>query len=60
MHMLFSSVENFYELRGYGIEVELNRGPDYLALFRDVNADEGAIKFTAFKLNIPVIEPNNA
>ena len=60
MHMLFGLVENFYALRGYGIEVELNLGPDYPALFRDVNIDEGEIKFTDFKLNITVIEPSNA
>ena len=61
MHMLFGSVENFYALRGYSVEVELNRGPDYPALFRNEDgAVEGLIQFTEFKLNIPVIEPSNA
>ena len=61
MYMLFGSVENFYALRGYSVEVELNRGSDYSSLFRDEDAaDLGEITFSDFKLNIPVIEPSNA
>ena len=61
MYMLFGSVENFYALRGYSVEVELNRGPDHCSLFRDdAGAELGEISFDDFKLNIPVIEPSNA
>ena len=60
LYMLFGCVENFYALRGYSVEIELNRGPDYPALFRDAEADQADILFTEFKLNVPIIEPSNA
>jgi hypothetical protein len=60
MYMLFGTVENFYALRGYPVEVELNRGPDHTALITAADAAEPAkIKITDIKLNIPVIEPSN-
>ena len=35
MHMFFGFMENFVVLKGYPIEIEMVRGPDYPALYRD-------------------------
>ena len=52
-------MENFICLKGYPLEIELVRGPDYPALFRANAAGEGKFTFTEFILNIPIVEPSN-
>ena len=62
MHMLFGFMENFTVLKGYPIEIELVRGPDYPSLYRngvgDNAAPEGKLVFKDFMLNIPIVEPS--
>ena len=62
MHMLFGFMENFTVLKGYPIEIELERGPDYPSLYRNVVGDnaapEGKLVFKDFMLNIPIVEPS--
>ena len=60
LFMFFRFMENFICLKGYPVEIELVRGPDYPALFRANAAAEGKFTFTEFILNIPVVEPSNA
>ena len=66
MHMFFGFMENFVVLRGYPIEIEMVRGPDYPALFRNDtatvanHADEGKLKFTGITLNVPIVDPSTA
>ena len=60
LYMLFGFMENFLALKSYPIEIELVRGPDYPALFKDATAPEGKLKFNHLILNVPVVEPNNA
>ena len=58
--MFYGFMENFLALRGYPYEIELVRGPDYPAIFRDDAADEGKLVFKEFILDIPVIDPSNS
>ena len=62
MHMLFGFMENFAVLKGYPIEIELVRGPDYPALIRNSTgataAREGKLNFKEILLNIPIVEPS--
>ena len=62
MHMFFGFMENFVALKGYPIEIEMVRGPDYPALFRlkegDHNADKGKFKFSSITLDVPIVEPS--
>ena len=62
LHMLFGFMENFVALKGYPVEIELVRGPDYPAIYRDAagthKADEGKLQFTDILLNIPVVDPS--
>ena len=65
LHMLFGFMENFTVLKGYTVEIELVRGPDYPALYRDNAAGdhralEGKFTFSNFLLNIPVVKPSTA
>ena len=64
MHMLFGFMENFTVLKGYPIEIELVRGPDYPALYRlkegEHHASEGKLIFKDIILNIPIVEPSTA
>jgi len=58
-------MENFVALKSYPVEIELVRGPDYPALFRNGAAAahataEGKIKFQGMTLNVPVVEPSTA
>ena len=62
MHMLFGFMENFTVLKGYPIEIELVRGPDYPSLYRKADGDnpatEGKLVFKDIILNIPIVEPS--
>lgn len=62
LHMFFGFMENFIVLKGYPIEMEFVRGPDYPALFRKADGDhlaeEGKLTFSSIVLNIPVVEPS--
>ena len=62
MHMLFGFMENFVVLKGYPIEIELVRGPDHPALYRNEAGDhpaaEGKLTFKEIILNIPIVEPS--
>ena len=62
--MLFGFMENFTVLKGYPVEIELVRGPDYPSLYRAVDeehhADEGKFIFKDIMLNVPVVEPSTA
>ena len=64
LHMLFGFMENFTVLKGYPIEIELVRGPDYPSLYRakdgDHHAGEGKLTFKDIILNVPVVEPSTA
>ena len=64
LYMIFGFMENFVALKGYPIEIELVRGDDGLALFRNsVGANaaaEGKLKFSELNLNIPVVDPSTA
>ena len=64
MHMLFGFMENFVVLKGYPIEIELVRGPDYPTLYRNGGGDhaalEGKLTFKEVLLNIPIVEPSTA
>ena len=64
MYMFFGFMENFVALKGYPIEIEFVRGPDYPALFRHEGgahtAVEGKLTFREMTLNIPVVEPSLA
>ena len=57
-------MENFVALKGYPIEIELVRGDDAPALFRNKEgahaAAEGKLKFSELNLNIPVVDPSTA
>ena len=62
LHMFFGFMENFVVLKGYPIEIEMVRGPDYPAIFRVGNGDHaaevGKLKFSSITLNIPIVEPS--
>ena len=62
LHMFFGFMENFVVLKGYPIEIEMVRGPDYPALYRlgdgDNHAEEGKFDFTNITLDIPIVEPS--
>ena len=58
LHMFFGFMENFVVLKGYPVEIEMVRGPDYPALFRADAAAEGKLKFKSITLDVPVVEPN--
>ena len=62
LQMFFGFMENFVVLKGYPIEIEMVRGPDYPALFRlgagDAHAEEGKLGFTNITLDIPIVEPS--
>ena len=66
MHMFFGFMENFIVLRGYPIEIEMVRGPDYPALYRNADdqvaghADAGKLTFTEITLNVPIVDPSTA
>ena len=65
MFMFFGFMENFVVLKGYPMEIELVRGPDYPALFRkkdagDGQAVEGKLKFGSITLEVPIVEPSTA
>ena len=64
LHMLFGFMENFTALKSYPVEIELVRGADYPALYRDDTdanrADEGKVKFSEFLLNVPIVKPSTA
>lgn len=62
LHMFFGFMENFVVLKGYPIEIEMVRGPDYPALFRvaagDHLAEPGKLKFSSITLDVPIVEPS--
>ena len=62
LHMFFGFMENFVVLKGYPIEIEMVRGPDYPALYRlgagGGNAEEGKFEFSNITLDIPIVEPS--
>ena len=62
LHMFFGFMENFVLLKGYPIEIEMVRGPDYPALFRKADgnnlAEEGKFSFSNITLDIPIVEPS--
>ena len=62
MHMFFGFMENFVVLKGYPIEIEFIRGPDYPAIFRNNDgghrADEGKLVFKNITLDVPIVEPS--
>ena len=62
MHMFFGFMENFVVLKGYPIEIEMVRGPDYPALYRlgagNNHAEQGKLKFKSITLDIPIVEPS--
>ena len=60
LNMIFGICDNFIALRGYPVDIELIRGPDYPALYRADGTGEGKFAFTSMALNIPVITPSNA
>ena len=60
LYMFFGFMENFVALKGYPLEIELVRGPDYPSLFRADAAAAGKIKFSEMTLNVPVVEPSTA
>ena len=58
MHMFYGFMENFVLLKGYSIELEMVRGPDYPAIFKAANVDAGKLDFSSITLNIPIVEAN--
>ena len=60
LHMLFGFMENFVILKGYPVEIELVRGPDWPALYKDANAAQGKFTFTDVLLNIPIVDPSSS
>ena len=59
LFMFFGLMENFVLLKGYPVELEMVRGPDYPAIFRGATADEGKLKFSSMSLEIPIVHPSN-
>jgi len=57
LHMFFGFMENFVVLKGYPVEIEMVRGPDYPAIFRADAAGQGKLNFKSITLNVPVVEP---
>ena len=61
LHMFFGFMENFVALKGYPVEIEFIRGPDYPALYRRSEgqdaADKGKLKFDEILLNVPIVDP---
>lgn len=60
LYMFFGFMENFVVLKGYPIELQFVRGPDYPAIFRAAAADEGKLTISKIYLDIPIVEPNTA
>ena len=60
LYMFFGFMENFVALKGYPVEMEFVRGPDYPALFRNGDAVEGKLVFSEMTLNVPIVEPSTA
>ena len=60
LSQIFGICDNFIALRGYPVEIELVRGPDYPALYRAEGTNEGKFTFKSMALNIPVVTPSNA
>ena len=58
--LIYGFMENFCALRGYPIEIELVRGPDYPALYRAEGTPEGKLVFKEMILNVPVVEPSKS
>ena len=63
MFMFYGFMENFVVLKGYPIEIEMVRGPDYPSLFRlggqgAGNAEEGKLTFSSITLEVPIVEPS--
>ena len=63
MFMFFGFMENFVVLKGYPIQIEMVRGPDYPALFRkkaagEDQAVEGKLKFNSITMDVPIVEPS--
>ena len=62
MFMFYGFMENFVVLKGYPIEIEMVRGPDYPSLFRlgagDNHAEEGKLTFSSITLEVPIVEPS--
>ena len=60
LFLFYGFTENFLALKGYNLEFEMVRGPDYPALFRaDNGVPEGKFKFKEILLNLPVVDPSN-
>ena len=53
--MFFGFMENFVALKGYSVEMEFVRGPDYPALFRHGGAAEGKLVFSEMTRNVPIV-----
>ena len=60
MYMFYGFMKNFLVLKGYSMEIEMVRGPDYPALFRDATAAEGKLKFKSITLDVPIVEASTA
>ena len=62
LHMFFGFMENFVVLKGYPIEIEMVRGPDYPVLYRsDVAASPaGKLKLKLITLNVPIVDPSTS
>ena len=58
LHLFCGFFENFVALKGYPIELEMVRGPDYPALFLGAGADQGKLKFNRITLHIPIVHPS--
>ena len=64
LRMLFGFMENFVALKGYPVEIELVRGPDFPAIYRKASgvgaALEGKLKFSEILLNVPIVDPSTS
>ena len=62
MYMFYGFMENFVVLKGYPIEIEMVRGPDFPSLFRlgagNNHAEEGKLTFSSITLDVPIVEPS--
>ncbi len=45
-------------MKGYPIEIELLRGPDYPSLYKAADVVAGKLVFKDIMLNIPIVEPS--
>ena len=58
--IIFGFMENFVALKGYPIEIELVRGPDYPAIIKVDAVAKGKLNLKDIVLNIPVVDPSKS